>query len=75
VSSPYHITCEECGREVDERFETVWSAVEGWEKKRHQGGTNHIACRRPLPRFRCEPCMQKILAGLPALQGSLWDAE
>jgi hypothetical protein len=38
--------------------------VTGWEKKRFQGGTNHVAMRRPLDNYRCIPCMSKTLDGL-----------
>jgi hypothetical protein len=68
---PYHLSCTECGRGMDERYETVWNLVEGWEKRRSQGGTNHLACRRPRNQFRCAGCMEKILNGVAAGQESL----
>lgn len=70
---PYYFKCCECGRGMDERRDTVWGKVTGWEKKRHAGGTNHIACRRPLDEFMCDACMRKVLAGVPAGQDSLWN--
>lgn len=68
---PYHVTCEYCGRVMDERYETVWNKVEGWEKRRNQGGTNHVAERRPLHAYRCAACMDKALNGVHSGQESL----
>lgn len=71
---PHHFQCSECGEWKDERYETVWQAVRGWEKKRNQGGTNHVALRRPLPESMCNGCMTKLQAGVDARQESLWSS-
>lgn len=63
--------CDQCGRSLDERTETVWNLVEGWEKKRDQGGTNHLALRKPKDEFRCNGCMTLILHGLSPGQVAL----
>lgn len=63
--------CDACGRELDERVETVWNKIEGWEKKRDQGGTNHVALRRVLPEFRCNGCMTLAQSGLSFGQESI----
>lgn len=68
LSDPYILRCTECGRQMDERVETVWSKVEGWEKKRDQGGTNHVALRRPLGVFMCVTCINHLRKGIPATQ-------
>lgn len=65
------MNCDQCGRELDDRFETVWCLVEGWEKKRDQGGTNHVAMRRPLNQYRCNGCMSLMQAGLSSAQETL----
>lgn len=70
-SSPYILRCTECGRQMDERVETVWCKVEGWEKKRSQGGTNHVALRKPLNAFMCPGCMDKLQSGVAARQLAL----
>lgn len=57
MHDPYILRCNECGRPMDERVEVVWTKVEGWEKRRQQGGTNHVAMRRPLPEHMCNACM------------------
>lgn len=62
------MTCDQCGRTMDERIETIWQLVEGWEKKRAQGGTNHLAMRNPKEKFRCNGCMQLMLDGLSSGQ-------
>lgn len=64
----YTEKCCECGNPVDDRKETVWSKVEGWEKKRDQGGTNHVALRNPLGVSMCNACMMLKLSGLSAAQ-------
>ena len=65
--NPWVVTCSSggCGhKELDERHVTVWSKVEGWEKKRDAGGTNHVALRKPLGVFMCAGCMDLLRAGL-----------
>lgn len=68
---PFIVRCSECGSGLDERRQVVWSKVEGWEKKRDQGGTNHVAMRRPLNEFMCANCMGMALAGLDPRQLAL----
>jgi len=63
--------CVECQREIDERIETVWTKVVGWEKKREQGGTNHLALREPLGENLCQGCMTLMQQGLSTGQQSL----
>lgn len=65
------LTCDQCGREMDSNVETVWNLVEGWEKKRDAGGTNHLALRKPKDVVRCNGCMTLILAGLDPRQETL----
>lgn len=69
---PWLYECCECHRMVDERIETVWNAVHGWEKKRDAGGTNAISLRRPQNTFMCDGCMTKARAGLDPAQQDLW---
>lgn len=59
---PYQVVCCECGEAHDERVTTMWAQVTGWEKRRAQGGTNHVALRRPTGQFMCGGCMTLRLA-------------
>lgn len=61
---PHVYHCEKCGRSIDDRNETPWLEVIGWERHRDQGGTNHIADRQQTGRARCFGCMNKIQKGL-----------
>ena len=65
------MVCESCGRTLNERNETVWNLVEGWEKRRDQGGTNHLALRKPKEVFRCNGCMTLLQQGLSPGQRAL----
>ncbi len=71
TTNPYLLRCSECGALMDERHHTIWSKVEGWEKKRDAGGTNHVALRIPLGVFMCVGCMDKLRSGVAASQLSL----
>ena len=61
--SPYEYKCSACGRVMDERSDPVWNKVQGWERKREQGGTNYILARRPLPEYMCDMCAKRIQGG------------
>jgi hypothetical protein len=65
------VPCTYCQREINDHIETVWNQVEGWEKKRETGGTNHLALRTPKAIFCCNPCMTLLLDGLSPQQGTL----
>ena len=65
------MTCAQCGREMNERIETIWQHVTGWTKKRDQGGVNHIALKSELPEVMCNGCMTLLLDGLNPGQQSL----
>lgn len=64
------VRCD-CGREINTRLEVYWRFVEGWEKDRDQGGTNHIALRKTHDRFMCNICMVRRQASLHQAQESL----
>lgn len=49
--------CSVCEKEYDGRTVSEWREVVGWEQKRVQGGTNHIAEREQTGRSMCNPCM------------------
>jgi hypothetical protein len=63
VTDPFITRCDMCGRSIDERKEIVWQMVTGWEKRRRQGGTNHLALRKPQDQSRCWVCMDRMLSG------------
>lgn len=48
--------CVKCENEIPRGAE-MWREVTGWEQRRTQGGTNHIAKRVPTGKFMCSPCM------------------
>ena len=72
-SEPWRYPCSNpgCNRLIDERYETVWRKVSGWEHKRDDGGTNHIALRTPENTFMCDACMTRLRSGVPIEQESL----
>jgi uncharacterized protein YlaI len=72
---PHQYECSKCKRMIDERRQEVWQALKGWEKKRRQGGTNHVALRRPLHEFMCNNCMTNLLSGTAAEQISMFQDE
>lgn len=65
------VNCDKCGNPVNDRSESVWNFVTGWEKKREGGGTNHIALRTPQNQFRCNVCMQRMLDGVDPEQQTI----
>lgn len=61
-----------CPRLLDPELPgSFYRKVEGWERAREQGGTNHVALRRPLNEYRCLECVQREQAKINAGQGSL----
>lgn len=66
------IHCLDCKRDLSDDPPTmVWRAVQGWERGRSEGGTNHVAMREPQDAFLCDVCMRKRQRGLRAQEG-LW---
>ncbi len=68
--SPYIARCAECGCPISD-VEHAWTSISGWDKKRREGGTNHVALRKPLGEWMCDGCMAKCMAGIPTGQLSL----
>jgi hypothetical protein len=56
------LTCIFCGREIASRS---WAhrLIQGWEKQRKQGGTNHVSLKEPVKdehgneQFACDLCV------------------
>ena len=65
--------CMDRGEPIDiTKPKTFWQKVEGFERHRDQGGTNHVALRTPVPdQFLCNACMILRQNGIPVGQGSL----
>jgi len=61
---PWKAYCSECGEEISNPDDRAWQEVTGWEKRRAQGGTNHVALRRPTGKFMCTHCMKKLQDGV-----------
>lgn len=55
----WDIPCEDCGRLMDSRVETVYQRKAGWAKMRDAGGTNALALPEVQPVFRCTGCMER----------------
>lgn len=72
AADAYLLRCSVCGEVVDERRQTVYNKVTGWEKKRDQGGTNALRLREPDNEFMCVICMDKLTRGLSAGQMDLY---
>lgn len=69
--NPWAAPCAgKCGRTIEDTRK-AWNGVTGWERYREQGGTNHVACRRPTGEFMCDACMAKLRNGLDTAQGEL----
>ena len=57
------VSCDECGRSINPKIETVYQAQRGWAKLRDQGGTNALVHRQAEPRFRCRGCIDVNIDG------------
>lgn len=68
----YKFHCSICNQDKDSRGEKVWQKVTGYEIKREQGGTNHIALRKLLPEYVCALCMSRMQAGDHPGQGMMF---
>jgi hypothetical protein len=64
--------CVDCDKPVDPLHdENCLNEVRGWERKRLQGGQNHVRFREETGRFMCGSCATKrTYAGHPS-QGVL----
>ena len=65
------MNCSECKQPIDDRFHNYWTKVEGWERRRSAGGTNHLAMRKQKDEFLCDACMRMLQRGLDPRQSSL----
>lgn len=63
-------SCSSCGREL-KPHENPWVEVKGWERKRSQGGTNHVALRKNTGVIMCPECMILLQRGLSPDQMTL----
>ena len=69
AEDPVWPTCVECERRVVLADQDSYHVkVHGWERKRDQGGTNHLALREQHAVFMCNGCMTKLQAGMSAGQ-------
>ena len=55
--------CELCYLEIDPHDRFTWQRVVGWEQRRTQGGTNHIALREPRQEFAHPLCIRMARQG------------
>ncbi len=62
--------CEICHQTVLDP-KNAWTGVEGWEHHRDEGGTNHVALRRPTNKVMHNGCMEKLQNGIAVGQEML----
>ena len=65
------IVCHFCGESVDPDAVATYRYVTGWEQKREQGGTNHVALRQPRQAWAHEACVDRERHKVNALQQTL----
>jgi hypothetical protein len=66
------VNYSKCGTMLNpNRVDTFWQKVEGWERKREQGGTNHVALRKKLDVRMCLSCMRQLQNGVDPGQSTL----
>lgn len=61
--------CHYCQKPIN--ADSDYRRVEGWERHRHQGGTNHIMLREPRDEWACRWCIESLNRGVPVGQQSL----
>ena len=55
--------CSLCLLEIDPLDRFTWQRVVGWEQRRVQGGTNHIALREPRQEWAHPLCIRRKREG------------
>jgi len=55
--------CAICLDPVDPLDRFVWQKVIGWEQRRQQGGTNHVALRQTRDEFAHAHCVRLARSG------------
>lgn len=56
--------CSMCGNPVNPKSKNTMQRVQGWEKKRSQGGANQIILREVLPEFAHVDCVDARKLGI-----------
>jgi hypothetical protein len=64
-------TCVFCASIVDSNADGVYEFVQGWARNRKQG-TNAVALQKRMNVFACDICIDKLKAGIPVGQQSLF---
>lgn len=65
------VHCHYCGDPVDTDARTTFQRVEGWERKRDQGGTNAIIGRQVRQSWACYTCIDRLRHGIDPAQQTL----
>jgi hypothetical protein len=65
--------CDLCGRDLDPTERGVYVHVEGYDRKRPGGGTNHLVFRKVTdpPHFAHDACIRLAQRGINVRQQSL----
>lgn len=69
------MNCPFCNEVVDLKSSSVYQKVQGWEKRRTQGGANQITLREPLPELAHGLCIDERKLGIHPDQGYLFQQE
>lgn len=69
--SNHNLRCEFCNGEISVNRD--YQKVVGYERKRHQGGTNALRLRMPVDgKWACTTCVDKEARGIAARQDGLF---
>lgn len=67
------IACSECGNPLNPNApEGVYEEIVGWDKRRNQGGQNHVRLRKPTGRVMHVSCMTRLLNGIATQQSTFF---
>jgi hypothetical protein len=66
----HQIKCTFCGGRISVTRD--YQRVEGYERRRNQGGTNALRLRQPKGEWACTSCVDKEARGIAATQGGLF---
>lgn len=69
--------CKGCGKYVDTESFGTWQLATGWVPCKRRGkaqGINQLIHADRHYEFRCEPCFERLKAGIPDGQLTIFDA-
>lgn len=66
----HNLKCSFCGNAISVNRD--YRKVEGFERRRNQGGTNALRLRQPKSEWACTSCIDKESRGVSARQEGLF---